>query len=322
MKGLFMLMLILSASQAQAYCKIKDTSKNTKHSATLEINLDDPSKILISSTMNFDADISNFFCTFIGNYFTTHIAEGNKEYKIKYSANHFFILQISLKANTSYKNHFNPGDNQSAASLNSAYSIKTAIIDNPEDLNPPEYTIGEEFPLREQIIIKPAPCSISCGFSGNNNKDQYINNIIVSVKFTPTTCTLTNNSLIIPNISAQEIDTRGYLEPATQPEIACSSKFGFASSNVKYYFAADNIGGNNVLRNVRDARDSAGEVGFALKSNGINVNVNQAEPTTTKIFSRYQALKSTSYPLSLTFKYTRYGSGKAGRGDPHRAERA
>jgi hypothetical protein len=39
MKGLFMLMLILSASQAQAYCKIKDTSKNTKHSATLEINL-------------------------------------------------------------------------------------------------------------------------------------------------------------------------------------------------------------------------------------------------------------------------------------------
>ncbi len=321
MRILLALITVFAVFQAQAYCYITGTDKTPIRKANpVEINLDTANSnqeipiTFISGTPEFKC-YANFLS---GNTFSLSTLANGKEqfYSIKNNI-HNVVIGISLVSTKSSTSNFT-GESSSGGKAYAAthiddqlqYKLKYSLKFNHAGSVNNILDVNQAVILEDKLILKPSSCSfIGCIYGNNNTGQQYVNEVPIVVKYTPTTCTFKNQAISAPDISYHEIDSNGFAVPKSQqPELQCSSITGVATSNIHYHFESISATQGNILKNdLETLQGSAGEVGFQLMNNNKAINFPSSEQFT--LADRGSALlNNTIYPLNLQLRYARYGN--------------
>ena len=322
MRILLALITVFAVFQAQAYCYISGNDKTPIRKANpIEIDLDTANSnreipiTFVSGTPEFKC-YSNILSS---NTFTLSTLSNGEEQYYSISNNiHNLVIGISLVSEKSKTSNFTGGSNYSGGKIYAAteldnqlkyklkYSLKfnhTGNVKNTLDVN-------QTFLLTDKLILKPAPCSfIGCTYGNDNSGQQYVNEVPIIVKFTPTTCTFKDQDISAQDISYHEIDSNGSAAPkGEQPQLRCSSITGVATSNIHYHFESINMAQSTILKNdLETQQGGAGEVGFQLIKNGKPINFPISEKFA--LASRGSTLQNNStYPLDIQLRYARYGN--------------
>ncbi|WP_312211306.1 fimbrial protein [Pseudescherichia sp.] len=222
------------------------------------------------------------------------------------------VSEKSKTSNFTGGSNFSGGKAYAATELDNQlkYKIKYSLKFNHTGNVKNTIDVNQTSLLTDKLILKPASCSfIGCIYDNDNSGQQYVNEVPIIVKFTPTTCTFKNQEISAPDISYHEIDSNGFTAPRPkQPELQCSSITGVATSNIHYHFESISATQGDILKNdLETQQGSAGEVGFELTNNNKAINFPSSEKFT--LASRGSALlTNTVYPLNLQLRYARYGN--------------
>lgn len=314
MRILLALITVFAVFQAQAFCYI--TGKNTQPVFRAEsIALDlDAGKSSDVKNINFTGTAPDFYCfegTVTPNEFSLSVPNSSSYYYSIENGIHNLFLKISLQTQSPVNYIVNTSNSTSAATLLNKlqYKIEYSVQTNYKGVTQGTIKTGDSF-LLGSINIKPTECSVlGCAFTYNNKNHQYIYQVWITPKFTPTTCTFKNQEIAAPSISYQDIANNAFAAPTTkQPELQCSSTTGVATSNIHYHFEPISTLSGNILQNELGTESgSAGEVGFELKNNGQDITFQPTQKFT--LASRGgELLNGRTYPLNLQLRYARYGN--------------
>lgn len=323
MRILLALITVFAVFQAQAYCYITGNDKTPiRISKQVEINMD-----LANSNqgtpITFASDAPEFKCyenILSSNTFTlSTLANGKEQYYSIKNNIHNLVIGISLVSEKSTTANFTGGPSSSGGKAYATteldnqlqYKLKYSLQFNHTGSVKNVIDVNKTVILEDKMYVKPAACSslIGCIYGNNNSGQQYILEVPILVKFTPTTCTFKNQEISAPDISYQEIDSNSFAAPRPkQPELQCSSITGVATSNIHYHFESISATQGDILKNdLETQQGSAGEVGFQLTNNNKAINFLPSEKFT--LASRGSALlNNTIYPLNLQLRYARYGN--------------
>lgn len=314
MRILLALITIFTVFQAQAFCYITGKIQQPvfrAESITLDLDTGNSSDV---KNINFTGSAPAFHCyegTVTPNEFSLAIPNSSSYYYLIENGSHNLFLKISIKPQSPVNYTVNIKNSDGAATLLNKLQYKLEYNVETNYQGAPQGTIkmGDSF-LLGNINIKPKECNvIGCLVDHDNRNEQYIYQVWIIPKFTPTTCTFKNQEIAAPSISYQDLVNNAFTAPTTKPpELQCSSTIGVATSNIHYHFEPISTLSGNILQNeLGTGSESAGEVGFELKNNGQTITFQPTQKFT--LASRGTALlNGRIYPLDLQLRYARYGN--------------
>lgn len=323
MRILLALITFFAVFQAQAYCYLTgvDVDKQPQIEAdpiALDLTTGDSS---VTENMNFTSDRRLSFACFdpadkTPNKFVLSASQPSNEYYLIKNGSHRLYVRIWLEPDYPYITDTIPNHSYYPATmLNSLkYKLNYSVQSNYSGTTFRNVNIGEKIKLDSYITAKPIACSIAGDCVSNfydNTNHGYRYYITVIPKFTPTTCTFSNQEISVPEISYQDIATNPFTTPTSaQPELRCSSSTGVATSNIHYHFEAISTpdGSGKILQNELGTQPgSAGEIGFMLRNNDQDINFYPSQSfTIAKVSDPLQ--NSSTFPLNLQLRYASYGN--------------
>lgn len=317
MRILLALVTLFAVFHAQAYCYLTDNVKQPQIDAkAIELNLD-----TVSSSNEINLDMQDekalsFACLdengATPNQFVLSVAQNTNEYYMIENGSHKLFVRIWLEPGSHSITDIFSRNYFKAYTLNTLnYKLKYTVQSNFTGDTFKNADINGIIKMDNHLIIKPIDCSLNgdCKDGLSNTTHQYTYNIYIKPKFTPTTCTFSDQEISAPEISYQDINTNDFAAPTTaQPELLCSSTTGVATSNIHYHFEAISLTTGKVLQNELETQPgSAGQVGFILRNNNQDITSYPSQKfTMARLGNPVQ--NGSTFPLNLQLRYASYGN--------------